>query len=656
MLNTKHFEILKELRKEDDLQRIANIFNQTERNIRYKVAELNENLGENKIFIKKRKIYCLLEKEDIVALIGGINKYNYIYRQQERIDYLILESILQKDEFYIEEIASMLEVSKSTIRADIKLLKEKLAKTGIELKQQNEKKCIISYKNSDLIYYLAIFLYQYTIFDLGDKRISFKNSNYFEMIIAEKLNVLYRESLEETYQKIKNMSLSYTDETLNLLILLISVLKNRKIDSNKLDVLNKKVLKQTKEFKALRKMFDELSEMDIYFLTDYLLRISCDEKEIFLRHKNWIEIELGVYRLIKEFEKLKKVELLKSKKIIDDILFYIKPLIYRSMKGIELKNSVLKEVKSIYEDTFCYLKKAFENFEKLLNIEISDNEIGFLVPIFEVALKNKIEKSKKVIIISSYKKNVINFLISRLKEEFLIDVVDIVSMKQSDKLDYKNIDLIITTSDSSPDIQNKIPICKVNPILTENDIRELNKMKVPYQDKKISLEKLMKVIKKNAVEINEEKLKEELLYHFSSNIATEKTEKVMEEFKIFPELVVKYEDSELLEGIKLGTEVLLNNKYINKAYAEELNNTPLEELLYFFLNDNTILVYTDPKDNVLITGFSLVEIKKPLVFKDKKIKNIVCFAPKGDNQEQKILFELDDYFENNKGLKIRRDK
>ena len=173
MLNTKHFEILKELKKEDELQRITNIFNQTERNIRYKIAELNESLGERKIIIKKRKIFCFLEKEDIISLIGGINKYNYIYRQQERLDYLILESILEKDEFCIEEIASTLEISKSTIRADVKLLKDKLAKTGIDLKQYNDKKCVISYKNSDLIYCLAIFLYQYVVFDAEEKSISY---------------------------------------------------------------------------------------------------------------------------------------------------------------------------------------------------------------------------------------------------------------------------------------------------------------------------------------------------------------------------------------------------------------------------------------------------------------------------------------------------
>ncbi|MDK4492281.1 transcriptional regulator, partial [Fusobacterium necrophorum] len=105
------------------------------------------------------------------------------------------------------------------------------------------------------------------------------------------LTKMYCSVLEDSYQKIKAIDLSYTDETLNLLILLISVLKLRKLNSEDLEVLNKKVLKETKEFKTLRKVFPELSELNIYFLTDYLLRISCDEKEIFARHRTWIEIE-----------------------------------------------------------------------------------------------------------------------------------------------------------------------------------------------------------------------------------------------------------------------------------------------------------------------------------------------------------------------------
>lgn len=659
-LNTKHFEILKELKKEDDLKRIANIFNQTERNIRYKIEELNENLGQEKIFIKKRKIFCLLDEKDISSLITGLNEHNYIYEQKERIDLLILESILQNDEFEIEEMADLLQMSKSTLRADVKILNTRLSKMGMQLEQYNNKKYRLKYKDSDLVYYLAIFLYQYVVFDEGDKRINFKGSNYFEGLVSEKLSPLYLEPLEDSYQRIKSIDLPYTDETLNLLILLISVLNVRALTKEELDVLNKKVLKETKEFKILQKTFMEFSEAQLYFLTDYLLRISCDEKEIFSRHRNWLEIELGVYRLIKEFENLKKVQLVKNKKLLDDILFYIKPLIYRSSKGIELKNTVLKEVKSIYGDTFHYLKKAFDSFEKLLNLEVSDNEIGFLVPIFEVALRNRIRQAKKIVVVSSYKRNLVNFLLARLEEEFLVEIVKVISVKQLEDIGEDGIDLIITTSDLSQ-MKLPYPICRVSPILTDADRAHLEEFELPHQDKKIPLEKLMLLIERNieTSNWNENKLREELLRTFPNNILDERIQESKEEFKIPKALKSAVKVFDWKEAIKTGVEILWKQKYIKKSYMEDMINKKEEESLIFFLNDKAALFYTEPKENVIKTGFSVVQVAHPLILRGKKIEYFVCFAPKGEAGDQNLLFQLNDYFEAadfEKNLKVKISK
>lgn len=644
-LNTKHFEILKELKKEDDLKRVANIFNQTERNIRYKIGELNENLGEEKIFIKKRKIYCLLDEKDIAALVKSMNENNYVYEQKERIDLLILETVLQEDEFQLENLAESLQMSKSTLRADIKILAERLSKMGIHLEQFNNKKYHVKYKNSDLVYYLAIFLYQYIVFDEGEHGISFKKTNFFEKLVEERLSESYLEVLEENYQRIKSIDLNYTDETLNLLILLISVLKLRKMHKQELDILNKKVLRETKEFKILQKSFEELSELDIYFLTDYLIRISCDEKEIFSRHRNWVEIELGVYRLIKEFEHLRQVQLVKNRKLLEDILFYIKPLIYRSSKGIELKNSVLKEVKSIYGDTFYYLKKAFHSFESLLGIEVSDNEIGFLVPIFEVALRNRIKQSKKIIIVSSYKRNLINFLLARLEEEFLVDVLQVISLKQLDEIKSEP-DLIITTSDLSQ-LELSYPICRVSPILTDSDISRLEEFELPHQDKKIPLGRLMSVIERNVENQNTNfsKLREELLQQFPNSLLDEKDYEEKQSLVIKPYQVMNVDVFDWKEAIKVAGEILWEQKYIKKSYLEDILNRREEESLLFFLNEETALFYTEPKDNVKEVGFSVVEVTKALPVRDKKIKRFVCFAPKGDRRDQNLLFQLNDYFE-----------
>ena len=54
MLKKQHFEILKIIENERKLSKVAELLNLTERSVRYKIDEINEELGSKKIEIKKR--------------------------------------------------------------------------------------------------------------------------------------------------------------------------------------------------------------------------------------------------------------------------------------------------------------------------------------------------------------------------------------------------------------------------------------------------------------------------------------------------------------------------------------------------------------------------------------------------------------------------
>ena len=147
---------------------------------------------------------------------------------------------------------------------------------------------------------------------------------------------------------------------------------------------------------------------------------------------------------------------------------------------------------------------------------------------------------------------------------------------------------------------------------------------------------------------NEDKLKEELLYNFPVNITEENTSHMKTEFEIPEELKVEIDVFDSKEAIEAGANILKDKKYVTRAYVNDLINKEEEDLLYFFLNSETVLVYTEPKENVLKSGFSLVKLNKPLIFNNKKVENFICFAPKGDLKDQEMLFKLNDYFEKQK--------
>lgn len=124
MLKKQHFELLKLIENEKKLSKIAELLNLTERSVRYKIDEINEEIGSKKIEIKKREFFSSLNKDDMDKLFENIESTNYIYNQKEREELIILYTLMKKDKFLLKEVAEKLGTSKSTIRNDLKNLKK----------------------------------------------------------------------------------------------------------------------------------------------------------------------------------------------------------------------------------------------------------------------------------------------------------------------------------------------------------------------------------------------------------------------------------------------------------------------------------------------------------------------------------------------------
>ena len=149
MLKKQHFELLKLIENEKKLSKIAELLNLTERSVRYKIDEINEEIGSKKIEIKKREFFSSLNKGDMDKLFENIESTNYIYSQKEREELIILYTLMKKDKFLLKEVAEKLGTSKSTIRNDLKNLKKILLEYNIKLLQDDKLKYYFDYSEED---------------------------------------------------------------------------------------------------------------------------------------------------------------------------------------------------------------------------------------------------------------------------------------------------------------------------------------------------------------------------------------------------------------------------------------------------------------------------------------------------------------------------
>ena len=506
MLKKQHFELLKLIENEKKLPKIAELLKLTERSIRYKIDEINEELGTRKIEIKKREFFSSLTDEDMTKLIENIEGESYVYNQKEREELIILYTLMKKDKFLLKEVAEKLGTSKSTIRNDLKNLKKILLNYNIRLLQDDKLKYYFDYLEEDYRYFIAIFLYKYVSFDKKYDKIFFDDISYFRKVIYKEIKEEYMLEIESISKRIKEVDLDFMDETINILVILMVISRKREKQNSNLKIENIEILEKREEYLQLKKVFTDFSNINLLFFTDYLFRITRDEKDVFIKFKDWLDISIAINKIVRIFEIENKVDLKNIDVFLDEIFYYMKPLIFRTKRKIKLKNSILKDVEKLYPTIFNFLKKSFYYLEEVIKEKISDDEIAYLVPLFHKALQNNNKINKKALLVTTYKENITLFLKEDIEAEFLIDIDKILTLKSFENIknDLKKYDYILTTFSVEKDFVKEIQhtkIIELNPILTEKDIKKLENIGLT-KNKKIKMSTLLKVIVENSSDVN----------------------------------------------------------------------------------------------------------------------------------------------------------
>ncbi|MHB9323393.1 PRD domain-containing protein, partial [Fusobacterium polymorphum] len=131
----------------------------------------------------------------------------------------------------------------------------------------------------------------------------------------------------------------------------------RERQNSNLKIENIKILEKREEYLQLKKTFKDFSKNNLMFFTDYLFRITRDERDVFVKFENWLDISVAINKIVRTFEIENKIDLKNIDIFLDEIFYYIKPLIFRTKRRLKLKNSILKDVKKLYPSIFNFLKR-----------------------------------------------------------------------------------------------------------------------------------------------------------------------------------------------------------------------------------------------------------------------------------------------------------
>lgn len=400
MLSSRSLSILNKIVEEEgsiDIKSLASTIDISERSIRYDLEKIGDYLKENSLGPLKREFggRILLEGwEGVEAYLKEIY-INRFLGPQERVDYLLIRALFERV-ISLKKISEEVDVSRTTIKGDLKVVKEllkeekvglrTLPKVGLELTGSEE-----GIRRLQLRILIKHFKELTNYMEMGGP----VKENFLLDVLKgyfSEIEVVHIKTFINYTQKLMGKIISdeaYTIITAYVMVILFGVKKGRSISQVK----NENFLRNTSEYQSLLKgigileaNFDlDIQEVEILKITDYFLgshTYNFDHSY----YKNWVEVEVMVKNLIERFNSRVDVDISMDETLLDGLINHIKPTIYRIKNNIQLQNSICDEVTESYPILFDITREVIEELEGFIDCKFTDDEVAFLTIHFKAAM------------------------------------------------------------------------------------------------------------------------------------------------------------------------------------------------------------------------------------------------------------------------------
>ena len=580
----------------------------------------------------------------------------------ERIN--ILKMILYFDEsgLKLSDIAGTMEIPKTDVRKDLEVMSEELGKDGIRLVYENYKGYKLTGNKGDLLV-KRVGIIEDIIRELketGDffnreKSAAWHKEEYFYGYIKYENMEITRKFLELIGNE---LNLKIDEENYNRVFSYILMLINfDELYDNMEELLSRNFLFHTPEYLAveriLGKLFREndrkekIKETNLLLITDLIMGIGVNGLKNDTFYK-WINEEAVVEEIVEKVSGMINLDLKEDRILITGLIDNLKFSIYRINNDIQIINSVFKDLILNRDKNIAIVKKAIEETEKEFKINFTDYEIASMAYQIKTSIKRTKRKNiKKVLLICGLGYGSSKILEESLKENYELDIVDIIPYYLADDLipGYKEVDFILSTIEIHRqfEVSYGIPIIKINPIMQDEDFERLAEYGIEKNKANVSLKKLISIIESNAEINDKQKLIDSLKDEFEDKIVNDiqKTGHTLRK-------LLKKENVKFIEGAENWKEAILqsgnllvSNKKVTSEYVKEMIELVEKHGPYIVIEEGIAMPHAGISENVLETGIALLVVKEKVALPEGRNANIfLSFAAKNKNDNIDIMNDL----------------
>ena len=576
----------------------------------------------------------------------------------------ILKMILYFDEsgLKLSDIAGTMEIPKADVRKDLEIMSEELKKDGIKLIYENYKgykltgnKGNLLVKRLEIIEDIIRELKETGDFFNSEDSGTWHSEEYFYGYIKYENLEITRNFLELIG---KELELEIHQENYNRVFSYILMLINfDELYDNKEELLSRNFLFHTPEYLAVERILGKLfkendrkespKEAKLLLITDLIMGINISglKDDIFYK---WINEEAVAEEITDKISDMINLNLRGDKILITGLIDNLKFSIYRIKNDIQIINSVFKDLILNKDKNIEIVKKAVEETEKEFKINFTEYELAAMAYLVRASIKRtKRNNIKKVLLICGLGYGSSKILEESLKENYELDIVDVIPYYLADDLipAYKEVDFILSTIEIHRqfEVSYGIPIIKINPVMQKEDFEKLAEYGIEKNKTSVSLKKLISIIENNTEIKDRQKLIDSLKNEFEDRIINDIQKTGYTLKKLLKKENVKFIDEaeNWKEAIFQSGDLLVSNKKVTSEYVEEMIELVEKHGPYIVLEEGIAMPHAGISENVLETGISLLVVDEKVSLPEGRNANIfLSFAAKNKNDNIDIMNDL----------------
>ena len=576
----------------------------------------------------------------------------------------ILKMILYFDEsgLKLSDIAGTMKIPKADVRKDLEIMSEEVKKDGIKLIYENYKgykltgnKGNLLVKRLEIIEDIIRELKETGDFFNSEDTGTWHSEEYFYGYIKYENLEITRNFLELIG---KELELEIHQENYNRVFSYILMLINfDELYDNMEELLSRNFLFHTPEYLAVERILGKLfkendrkespKKAKLLLITDLIMGINISglKDDIFYK---WINEEAVAEEITDKVSNMINLNLRGDKILITGLIDNLKFSIYRIKNDIQIINSVFKDLILNKDKNIEIVKKAVEETEKEFKINFTEYELAAMAYLVRASIKRtKRNNIKKVLLICGLGYGSSKILEESLKENYELDIVDVIPYYLADDLipAYKEVDFILSTIEIHRqfEVSYGIPIIKINPVMQKEDFEKLAEYGIEKNKTSVSLKKLISIIENNTEIKDRQKLIDSLKNEFEDRIINDIQKTGYTLKKLLKKENVKFIDEaeNWKEAIFQSGDLLVSNKKVTSEYVQEMIELVEKHGPYIVLEEGIAMPHAGISENVLETGISLLVVNEKVSLPEGRNANIfLSFAAKNKNDNIDIMNDL----------------